>query len=236
MMRRLTVEGRLHANAQRKEVGKDGYYYNLTINGLYRPAYGFDAEFDDYYQSVKDVTDMGIERLWVIYLMAKQSRHVAGSFFECGVFRGGSAALIAKTANGRKALHLFDTFAGMPECDAARDDHIAGDFSDVSLEQVKRFVGREQSVMFHQGVIPDTFAGMEDERIAFAHVDVDIYRSMKDCCEFIYPRMTVGGVIVFDDYGQFTCRGARDAIDEYFDGRHSVPLPLITKQAIVFKI
>ena len=60
------------ANLQRKEVvkGKDDYYYNLTINGLYRPAYGLDAEFDGYYQSVKDVTDMGIERLWVIYLMA----------------------------------------------------------------------------------------------------------------------------------------------------------------------
>lgn len=228
----------MQTNLLRKEAqrSKDRYYYNLTINGVYRPLYGFDTEFDACYQSVKGATDVDIERLWVIYLMAKQTLNVDGCFFECGVFRGGSASLIAQVADDRKPLHLFDTFAGMPECDASRDDHIAGDFSDVSVESVRRVVGHSQSVEFHQGWIPDTFSGMEEAKIAFAHVDVDIYSSMKACCEFIYPRMTAGGVIVFDDYGQFTCRGARDAIDEYFDGKRSIPLPLLTKQAVVFKI
>jgi len=228
----------LQANLQRKEArrDKDVYYYDCRVEAIYRPFYGFDIEFDAHYQAVKPYTDMSIERLWTIYLMAKQSMNILGCFMECGVFRGGSAALIANVVNNRKPLHLFDTFSGMPECDSIRDDHEAGDFSEVSIEQVRKVVGHQGSVDFHQGWIPDTFVGKEAARIAFAHIDVDIYRSMKDCLEFIYPRMTVGGVIVLDDYGQFTCRGARDAIDEYFEDKRSVPMPLMSKQALVFKI
>ena len=225
----------MQANLQRKEARrpKDAYYFDLTASAVYRPLYGWDWDFDSYYHAVKDITDVSIERLWTIYLMAKQSMNIDGCFMECGVFRGGSAALIAKVLDGRKALHLFDTFSGMPECDANRDDHMMGDFAEVSIDAVKNVVGEAE---FHQGLIPDTFAGLEDMKIAFAHLDVDIYKSMKDCLEFVYPRMTVGGVIVLDDYGQFTCRGARDAIDEYFEDKRSVPLSLMSKQAVVFKI
>jgi len=48
------------------------------------------------------------------------------------------------------------------------------------------------------------------------HIDVDIYQSVKDCCEFFYPRLHAGGVMLFDDYGKWTCPGAKLAVDEFF--------------------
>jgi hypothetical protein len=56
-------------------------------------------------------------------------------------------------------------------------------------------------VEYHSGLIPNTFAGLEDSAISFVHVDVDIYQAVMDCCRFAFPRLVIGGIIVFDDYG-----------------------------------
>ena len=83
--------------------------------------------------------------------------------------------------------------------------------------------------------MPATFVGLDQVRLCFAHLDVDLYRSVTDCLTFIWPRLAVGGVIVIDDYGFESCPGAKSAVDEFFAGTGIVPLCLGTGQAIVFK-
>ena len=215
----------------------------LPERDLYRPLFSpwlGGGDFARHYATAAAHTIVSAERCWVLYTLARQALRFAGDFWECGVYRGGTAALlasvIAETPDGyARRLHLFDTFAGMPVADEQRDLHRAGDFSDVSLEAVRRTVGNAAMVQFHPGRIPQTFAGMEPAEIAFAHVDVDLYRSVLDCCAFIYPRLATGGFMVFDDYGFPTCPGARAAVDEFFRETASVPLVLSTGQAVVFK-
>jgi O-methyltransferase len=84
-------------------------------------------------------------------------------------------------------------------------------------------------------LIPDTFGESGDLRFAFSHVDVDIHKSVLDCCRFLYPRTAMGGVIVFDDYGFPSCPGARQAVDEFFADKPEYPLVLRSGQAIVFR-
>lgn len=178
------------------------------------------------------------ERVYVLWSLARQCAAVPGDFAECGVYQGGTAAVLAQILRARNAgreLHLFDTYAGMPATDSSRDWHQRGDFADTSLESVKRFVGTEPFVRYHVGMIPDTFRLFVERRFAFVHVDVDIYRSIRDCCEFLFPRLAVGGVMLFDDYGFPTCPGARQAVDEFFAGTPFVPLVLPTGQAVVFR-
>lgn len=178
------------------------------------------------------------DRLWVLYSVARQALAVPGDFYEAGVFRGGTAKLLTRVLEDDRTgrtLRLFDTFAGMPETDAARDLHRAGVFAETSLEGVRAFVG-EKGVSYHPGFIPATFAGREGDRIALAHVDVDIHQSVADCCAFIYPRLSPGGVMVFDDYGFPSCPGARLAVDEFFAALPEVPLVLPTGQAVVVKL
>jgi O-methyltransferase len=86
-----------------------------------------------------------------------------------------------------------------------------------------------------QGFIPDTFCGLEQAQIAFAHIDVDIYKSIADCLNFIWPRLSVGGFMVFDDYGFPSCPGARASVDQFFVDKTCAPLCLQTGQALVFK-
>lgn len=74
------------------------------------------------------------------------------------------------------------------------------------------------------------------EKLCFAHIDVDLYDSTKCAIEFVYPKLTSGGIVVFDDYGDLVSQGAKKATDEFFTDKKEKPVYLTTKQSIVIKI
>lgn len=206
---------------------------------LFSPWKGY-GEFGEYLQLAKPYTLVSPDRLYVLYSLAQSALHLRGDFWECGVYRGGTArmlaTLLARNACPGKKLFLFDTFEGMPETDPQVDLHKKGDFSDTSLASVKGAVGNPDHVEFRPGWIPETFRGMHDSHIALAHIDVDIYQSIWDCCEFIYPRMEPGGAMIFDDYGFPSCPGARKAVDEFFADKLETPIVLPTGQALAIRM
>jgi O-methyltransferase len=212
----------------------DGAFYTP----LFSPWNGF-GEFAKYRSLAEPYTVVSPDRLYVLYALARNAAQLHGDFWECGVYKGGTARMFAEYLNlharSDTKLHLFDTFGGMPECDKNLDLHRQGDFSDTNLEEVRRVVGNSDRVEFHAGWIPDTFRDLQKCVIALAHVDVDIYRSVRDCCEFIYPRLRPGGVIVFDDYGFPSCPGARKAVDEFFAEKLETPIALPTGQAVLMR-
>jgi O-methyltransferase len=208
---------------------------------LYRPLFSpwlSTGAFAHYHQIAAPKTLVSADRCYVLYTLLRQAVHVRGDIWECGVYRGGTAAMFAaflKETKSAKHLYLFDTFEGMPETDPGKDLHVKGDFSDTTVEEVSSYLGCGELCVIRKGFIPSTFAGLESSMIAFAHIDVDIYRSILDCLQFIWPRVSVGGFVVFDDYGFPTCPGARAAVDEFFSGQMCVPLCLPTGQALIFK-
>lgn len=214
---------------------------NVPDRDLYRPRFSpwfGQGDFARYYAIAAPRTLVCLKSCFVLWTLIRQSLNVRGDFWECGVYKGGTAAMIAavlRDAKSDKNLLLFDTFEGMPETDPEKDWHEVGDFRDTSVEVVTSYVGQDQSCRVYKGFIPDTFRGLESSTIAFAHLDVDIYKSIHDSLSFIWPRLTLGGVIVCDDYGLVTCPGARAAIDEFFVAEACVPLCLSTGQAVIFK-
>ena len=205
---------------------------------LFSPWYG-EGEFARLFEIAATRTLVSRDRCWILYSLARQALAVPGDFWECGVYRGGTAVILSslvEESRDSRNLYLFDTFQGMPETDAKKDLHRKGDFSASSLQAVQDCIGEfSKRCIFRRGFIPDTFVGLEGELIAFAHVDVDIYRSVLDCLNFIWPRLSLGGFIVLDDYGFSSCPGARKAVDDFFSGSPTIPLCLPTGQAIVFK-
>ena len=204
---------------------------------LYEPFYSpwRSPAFVAQYKKISPYTLVSEDRCYVLASLATQALRLEGEVWECGVYKGGTAMLLAECLSAApRVLRLFDTFEGMPKTDSARDLHKAGDFSDTSFEAVRSLV-RGDFIHFHKGLIPATFSGLESARIAFAHVDVDIYSAVLECCDFIFPKLCVGGFMVFDDYGFPSCPGARIAVDRFFLGRTAIPLVLPTGQAVVFK-
>ncbi|MEP6809690.1 MAG: TylF/MycF/NovP-related O-methyltransferase [Chthoniobacterales bacterium] len=194
---------------------------------------GFSGEYD----VIKGHTLVSRDRCWTLAVLLRQALTAEGDVLEAGVFQGGTARLLKSlvSAHGRKFL-LFDSFAGMDSVSETADRHQHGDFADTSLEAVREFVGSEPFVEYRKGWIPQTFAGLEDRRFCFAHIDLDLYQSILDSCNFVYERMSPGGVIVFDDYGFPSCPGARRAVDGFFADKPEFPLALQTGQAVVHKL
>lgn len=204
---------------------------------VYSPWLGDDA-FMKYFKIAEPRTIVSADRCYILYSVLSQAIHIPGDIWECGVYRGGTAAMMASYLwehCADKQLYLFDTFEGMPPTDAERDIHKEGDFAETSVDSVISYIGHEQSCVIRKGLIPDSFIGLESSKIAFAHIDVDIYKSILDCLDFIWPRLSLGGFLVFDDYGFASCPGARASVDEFFAGSKCTPLCLQTGQALVFK-
>jgi O-methyltransferase len=214
---------------------------NIPNADVYNPFFSpwlAPGEFRKYFDLGAPRTLVSPQSCYNIYTLLLQSLQLPGDVFECGVYKGGTAAMMAAILKDKaptKKLYLFDTYEGMPETHAEKDLHKKGDFSDTSLETVMKFVNGDSVTVFRKGFIPDTFKGLESARVAFAHIDVDIYQSILDSLEFIWPRLAAGGFVVFDDYGFPTCPGARKSVDEFFAGKASIPLCMSTGQAIVFK-
>jgi len=201
----------------------------------------FENWFLDILKKISDHTLVSEDRCYTIHMFSKHCRHLEGDFAECGIYKGGTAYLISlilkDNSNHQKTLHLFDTFSGMPK--SANEDkshHKEGDYDDTSVEAVKDFLSDYSFVEFHPGLIPDTFEAVTNKKFAFVHIDVDIYQSIKDCCEFFYERMTKGGIMIFDDYGfQGYELAAKKAVDDFFIGKSEIPITLRNGQCLVLK-
>ncbi|HMQ21784.1 MAG TPA: TylF/MycF/NovP-related O-methyltransferase [Planctomycetota bacterium] len=215
-------------------------YRMLTIPRAAPPnpihAWNDDPQFVSLFRSIATHTIVDHVRCFMLAQFCRQVNTLAGDVAEVGVYRGGTAKLLATLRTPGKDLHLFDTFAGMPTCDPARDKHSLGDFADTSETAVRDFLGDAADVHMHKGVFPATGAAVTTRRFSLVHVDCDIYQSVLDCCRFFHPRMVQGGVLVFDDYGFVSCPGAKNAVDEYFATQLETPIYLPTGQAFVVKL
>lgn len=130
----------------------------------------------------------------------------AGAIIEVGVYLGGTAQTLAKVAAAKgERLWLYDTFAGLPWADPDKGDRLpVGQFADGLTLAECRYVfpdaAVQQCVFPHDVDLPST--------IAFAHLDVDQYRSVREAIDAIAPRLVPDGVILLDDYCLPGCQNA----------------------------
>jgi len=216
-----------------------GLQVQLFSSGQFIPLALWDSDpvFAEVWSQVQSRTLVDKRRCFMLYQYARQARNVAGDGAEVGVYRGGTARLLAQTLTGAgQVLHLFDTFNGMPAVDPAKDRHQSGDFRDTSLDRVQSYLADCPNALLYAGFFPATARLIEQRTFSFVHVDVDIYQSVFDCCDFFYPRLAHGGIMVFDDYGLITCPGVKLAVDTFFAGKPEVPCYLPTGQAVVVRL
>lgn len=203
------------------------------------------GEFNDIYREVLEAgkTTTTPDRFYMLHQFLRQALLIEGDIAECGVYAGGSAHMIARVLTeqdktGRK-LHLFDTFEGFPDiADPARDYHNPGEYGDTSLQAVQSRLARYQQVcVFHRGIIPDTFTEIETvSKFAMVNVDVDLYPTTMACCEWFWPRLSPGGVMIFNDYGMYAYRySTRRAVDEFFARQPEKAILLPSGQALAIK-
>ncbi len=193
-------------------------------------------EFREYFTRFSNDNWTSFERKWNLKELLRLTRQLPGDFAECGVFRGGSAALMCEAAAQQgKHVHLFDSFAGLSKPDAAESSHwTEGDLA-VSEADVRHNLAAYANFTTYPGWIPQRFADAADKTFSLVHVDVDLEQPTRDSIEFFFPRMPAGGILLLDDHGSAMCPGARQAALDYFSGRAEPVLDLATGQGLVIK-
>ena len=203
--------------------------------------FDLEPDFLDLFSQCRDESMASVERMYALYKAVEHviATGVGGDFVECGVWRGGSAMMMALAARrfgdpGRR-LWLYDTFEGMTppdDCDVqamsgvAAADILAGraktlddpfwGVSPLSTVQanLERTGHAADLTRYVVGDVMESLPATAPVQIAVLRLDTDWFESTRHELEHLYPRLAPGGVLIIDDYGYWT--GARRAVDEYF--------------------
>ena len=206
--------------------------------------YVLDREFVDLFKKFRHATQVS----WMGSLQSYQAADyvarngIRGAVVECGVWKGGQAAIIAsKLASAGvtdKPIYLFDTFDGMTPPSAA-DARMTGKRQKASVifdERIRREGSWNRSPLtevewtmrstpypfdrfeFVQGNVMDTIPAKAPWEIALLRLDTDFYDSTRHEMEYLFDSLVPGGVFICDDYWYW--EGAKKAVDEYFESRN----------------
>jgi O-methyltransferase len=195
-------------------------------------------------ESLRPFTMTSPQRLWsllnaVTYVVGEE---VPGDFAECGVWRGGSVMAMAHQLNrlnvNDRRIWLYDTYEGMTDPTdrdvEAGSGALAADMLEstpvadgnnvwcvASIEDVQANVQSTgypaAQFEFVKGDVAQTLLTSVPDQLSLLRLDTDWYESTRLGLEVLYPRLSVGGVCILDDYGHW--EGARVAVDEYFGSR-----------------
>jgi len=163
---------------------------------------------------------------WWFQVERLRRERVPGAFAELGVYKGASAAVLHQM-DPRRPLHLFDTFSGFTAGDLMQETgeaaaYTPADFSDTSVESVRRKIRGDKNIIIHQGYFPAS-AGDFNETVALVNIDADLYLPTRAGLAFFYPLLSPGGVMIVHDY-HYKWPGIIRAVDEFLT---TVPEQLI---------
>jgi hypothetical protein len=168
-----------------------------------------------------------------VMICARAARRLPGAFAEAGVFKGGSARLICDE-KGEASLHLFDVFETLQGSERAGDEDVRRHFgSTYGCEAgVRHLLAGYGNVHFHTGIFPATTRGLEDQRYAFVHLDLNLPGPTRAALEYFHPRLVPGGILLADDYSD---ANLKTCIDSWLAGQPDTLIVLPWSQLMLVR-
>lgn len=201
------------------------------------------ADIPDWQRQIRDsvaaYTMTSDERIYslinaVSYVIEQR---IPGALVECGVWRGGSMMVIARTLMHYQVtdrdLYLFDTFQGMTapgsvdvdydgnkaatKYDATSSNPTGKRWSEASLEDAQSNLASTgyptERIHYCVGPVEETLPDSAPAHVALLRLDTDWYQSTMHEMIHLYPVVAQHGIVIIDDYGHW--RGSKEAVDEY---------------------
>ncbi len=188
------------------------------------------------YQQVKPWSMVGESRIYKLYDIVSdlEKRKVPGAFVECGVWKGGCAAVMAAASQKyqpARQMWLFDSFEGLPKPKPEDGEKAMKEYetnpSPATIEEVRALFDSLQlswePMHAVKGWFQDTLPQNASQigPIALLRLDGDWYESTKQCLESLYDQVIPGGCVIIDDYGSWP--GCKQAVDEFLASRSLKP-------------
>ena len=220
------------------------FSYNvITPSSNYSP-WDNDKEFMSIYESARHNTLVDKYRMYELWELTEQIHKLdnTASFIEVGVWRGGTAAIMGRKLellNSKVNVYLADTYTGVVKSNDKDLFYNDSEHNDTSLAIVEKLLSNINA-NYKQlvGIFPDDTAHKinENEKFGLCHIDVDVYQSAKDIVDWVWDRLIIGGVVVFDDYGFHSCTGITSYIHEVRYLRDRMIIHNVNGHALMIKL
>lgn len=179
---------------------------------------------------------------------------VPGDIAELGVFRGMGLLTWANLleiyciGDRTKVVFGFDNWQGFTELapedgkpvESVQKD--TGGFSPkkffeelenaISIFDADRFVPWKNRIKLIKGHIEESTVSFAEEnpgvRFSLIHFDCDLYRPTKKALEIMWPLLSRGGLMLFDEYGIHDWPGETKAVDEFFSDKPQVKIQTLS--------
>ena len=178
----------------------------------------------------KAETMIGMKRLTSLQRCVETvlDEDIPGDLIECGVWRGGACilmrAVLAAYGDKTRCVWVADSFAGVPAPDTKNYPadtglrlDLSADVLAISQEAVaanfERYGLLDDQVRFLPGWFKDTLSSAPISHISVLRLDGDLYESTIQALDALYPRLSVGGFCVIDDY--YPIEACRQAVADY---------------------
>jgi hypothetical protein len=184
-------------------------------------------------------TMIGLKRLDNLQACVEDvlDRGVSGDLIETGVWRGGATifmrAILKAHGVDNRRVWVADSFEGLPPPNPEEYPSDDGDLLHtykelaISLDQVRsnfqRYGLLDDQVRFLKGWFRDSLPGELIDQLAVIRLDGDMYESTMDGLANLYPKLSIGGYVIVDDYGCIpACRQAVHDYREAHDIRDTI--------------
>jgi hypothetical protein len=188
-------------------------------------------------------------RIHVGLWAARTASALPGDFVECGVNYGFmSSAIMADLGwDGLgKIFYLLDTFQGFDERYVSPPEIAAGalkrnrqalasGFYTSRVETVRANFAEWKHVRIVEGPIPDTLVGVDAERVAYLHLDMNCAPPEVAALEFFWERLVPGALVLLDDYAYRGHETQKAALDQVATARGVGIASLPTGQGLLVR-
>jgi SAM-dependent methyltransferase len=167
-------------------------------------------------------------RIKVIQESCDLVHYVPGAVLEIGCFAGGTTQALAEFLGPERTIYAIDTFEGFPQDEITLHSEDAirfmfqpgGIWADV-YESTVRYLTPYKNVHVVKGRFPECATPeMLSEPLALVNLDTDTHASILNSLNFVWDRLSPGGVIQIDDWGRPSLHGVGTAIWDFLD-QHS---------------
>jgi len=149
---------------------------------------------------------------------------VAGDVVEFGCYLGTTSVFIAKVLmnqNKNKQFFVYDSFEGLPEKTKEDISPLGDTFKPGELLAPKKqfikniFQAKVDMPNIKKAWFSDLKPDDVPEKVSFAFLDGDYYRSIADPLKLLTSKLTPGATVIVDDYANAALPGAAKAVDEW---------------------
>jgi O-methyltransferase len=162
-----------------------------------------------------------------------------GDLYEFGTGKGWMIRCLSRKYDIRKInIKLFDRF------EQGKIDEISGLITDLDFynptyakdeKELEELTAQDNKIEIIKGDLPQSLEAIKHDRIGMVHVDLNAVEPSIQSLEKIWEYIPTGGIILMDDYLFTEHVNQKKALDQFFEEKKCIILPLLSGQGVVIK-